>query len=424
MSPFIYEDKEKAAFIQSAARGFFRKVLGRNIDDIAKANVDRIMSHPFVKRQIKTGPRDLSTFRSYIEKTLRGPRAQVPRAGSLPRKTKGREEILSALTRGRDEVAAASRATWKSRGLAAGSVAAPVTGVVGYKQVTAEVRGTPTVKDKVKSIAPTAAGVAAGVSPIAQGVSSGALRFPRSEGAKFKNLAELRKNLRPGDIVLTSPPGKSSIWKTMISAIGGDPHGHHVESILQVPKGGENRAIEFMHANTGEGGARNYKWNLKDDPLDFIVRRFKNPKHSQQYIKNLRALQAKEEVVGNILGEYARGRMYDQRAAASGGVKSFLPNFVRKLLGSKYAPGGAVCSSLPGQASPVCLAEGVPRAEIMPHHVRSSKALRDIGTFTAPARLRSKVYHGLLRAAPWALRAAVGAGLGYGVYRGVEALTD
>lgn len=420
----LHDDIAKAASIRAAVGRFANKVIGRNIDDVAKVHVDRIMAHPFVQHQIKTGPQDLSTFRTYLEKTIRGPASQIPRASSLPRKTKGRMAILDALTRGRNEVAAAQGSTRRARGLvAAGTVAAPTAGVAGYKEVTAAVKK-PTIKDKVKSVAPVAAGVAAGAAPIAQGVSSGALRGIGTEGQKFKSLAELRKNLRPGDVVLTSPPGKNSIWKTLISAIGGDPHGHHVESIMKVPKGGPGRLVEFMHANTGEGAARNYKWSLKSEPLDMIVRRFKNPEHAKQYIKNLRALQAKEEVVGKVLGEYARGRMYDQGAAIGGGTKSFLPEFVRKLLPGKYSPGAAVCSSLPGQASPVCLAKGVPRAEIMPHHVRASKALKTVGSFTAPTTLRAKAYHGLLRAAPWALRAAIGAGLGYGAYRGVKALTD
>jgi hypothetical protein len=224
--------------------------------------------------------------------------------------------------------------------------------------------------------------------------------------------------------MLTSRPGWGSSFKMPIAFMGGDPYGYHVETVTKVPKGGAGRAIEGVHSTPAEGGAAGYLEKL-DPKKDYIVKRFKDPAVRQQYLKNLLKLEESENVLESMLGPYARSKMYDMEAALKGGSKSFLPQFLQKLIGtSEPLSGQTVCSSLPGIASPVCLAPGVPRHEVMPHHIQRSPVLETPGHYRAGRTGLQRVYEHVLRAAPWLLRGGIGAGLGYGAYRGVKALMD
>ena len=407
-------DHEKRATVRS----FLNTLAGRNVGKALSEQHQRIMKLPFVVQQAKRTPRDMSTFESYITKALKGGERYTPGLEDLSasaRKAKGRKDLIETLTQGQGIVKTEQVAALKARLGLGGAVALPAAG----SAVLSSGEKTGAIED-VGDVAPAVAAGTMGASPIVQGLRSGALGLPEAKGQQVKNVETLQKMLKPGDMLLTSKPGISGV-KPLVAAVGGDPFGYHVESVTKTPKAGPS----FIHSTPAEGGAFRYGPYELSEAEDVIIKRFKDPAHTKKYLENLNRFGRKEDVLEKMLGPYARKQMYDFDAARRAGLKSFVPKFLQRLIGSGTpAQGATICSSLPGLCSPVELAHGVPAHEILPHHIQRSPALKTVSHLRVPRTIGQGAVEGLLRASPWLLRGALGAGLGYGAYRGIKALTD
>lgn len=274
-----------------------------------------------------------------------------------------------------------------------------------------------TPKEVAEKAIPIAAGTVMGTAPILQGIRSGALTS-RTTGKVFTDVKEVRDALQRGDVILNAKPGWSNL-KALISSIGGDPSGYHVETITGAPKG---RAPTFVQSHPALGGAVRYTEAL-DPGEDIIIRRFKDPGVVKEYAKNVSRMAKEEDALEALMGATARTHQYDMPHTKRLGLRSLLPKPLQRLIpGAAPSTGGTVCSSLTGICSPVSLAPGVAARDIAPHHVRTSKALETVGVYKAPRNLPQKALDVGLKALPWAVRAGVGVGLGYGAYRGAKAL--
>jgi len=396
--------------------------LGRNVDEAVEKAHTHAMRNKYMQTQAKYNPGDMGTTEEFIRDTLRGT-TEIPWVSELPSASKGRLNLLNRMKSGRRQVAAEQARTRASRVGIGSGVALPLLAVGGFelgKEGAATVPKKSDLKAKVKEVAPAAIGAAAAAAPIIQGIGSGALRVRPDIGRQFQSVAKLRKSLKPGDIILTSHPGKGGKWKSPIALLGGDPYGYHIETATKIPKRG--KAVEFVHSSPGVGGAAGYVGDL-DELEDVVVRRFKTPAQRKEYLKNLASREHAEDVLEEVFGEEARATRYDKTQAGKAGAKSFLPKRLQKLFqGGAPGAGKAICSSLPGMASPVCMVPGVHGKDVLPHHIRSTKALKTVGSYRAPRTMGQKAFERLLQAGPWALRGALGAGLGYGAYRGAKAL--
>lgn len=408
---------EKNAAPPAPRPGFFARLLGRSVEETAEKQYQRIMQLPYVQKQLAAYPKgELSTFQSYIQRALRATPEDIPGINDLSsraRRSLQRRQLLKALQYGQRSVAAARMdANIARAGLAMPLTAAGIVAAAPDK----------TAAEENKSIIPAIGAGVAGVAPIAQGLASGALGAPVSKTLRVSNAERLRKMLRPGDILLMSDPGVVSPIKVPITAIGGDPYGYHVGTITSVPKRG---LPTMVHSTPAEGGA-----SFVEEPIDpkhdYIIKRLKNRRHVKQFLKNIHKYRAKEDVLDEMLGGIARSRMYDKPTAVRGALKSFLPRAVQRAITgkSKPLPGATICSSLPGMTCPVDLAPGVPKHEILPHHIQRSPALKTIAHYRALRTPKQKGIEGALRAAPWLVRGALGAALGFGAYKGLQALTD
>jgi hypothetical protein len=404
----------KQAKFTTRARDFLNTVAGRNIEKVMSEQHQKVMNLPYVRQVAKQNPGNMSTFESYVTKSLQGKAKNIPSVADLPRETKGRLQLIDALLKGNQAVKAERARALRSRLGLSGAVIVP--GAIG-----AGVTSKYGALIEQDSYAPSIGAGIAGSAPIIQGARSGALGRPEVGGRMIKNVEKLESMLKPGDILLTSKPGYGSHFKAPIAMMGGDPFGYHVETVLSTPKSGPR----FIHSTPAAGGASVYSGGLIEGE-DVIVKRLKDQSQVKEFLKNLKKYKGREDVLEKMLGEYARAGMYDTGAAIKGGAKSFIPEPLRRLFFKEKAPlpGATVCSSLPGMTCPVDLAPGVPKHEIMPHHLQRSAALETVGHYRAPRKLHQKIYEGLLRASPWVTRGALGLGLGYGAYRGLKALTD
>lgn len=433
----------------SGARNFFDTLAGHNVGKTISEQHAKVMKTPIVAAQTKKTPADMSTLESYVTKALRSKKPlpgvlgvgekefqeTAPRAlrwferrlpenmrsarkdlrnyyenrYDLPKQTASRKKLTDALTEGHRAIKKQRAATRNAR-LALGSVVAvPAAGAVAMAKEGSLSEDAP----------PVAAAGAAATLPFAQGLRSGALGMAESKGKRL-SLDQLHKAFKPGDILLTSQPGWSSSFKLPIAAMGGDPYGYHVESVLRNTKGGHT---SYIHSTPGAGAAA-IAHGAPIEGQDVIIKRLKDQSKTKEFVKNLKGYGRREEVLRKMLGVDAPPEMYDTATAVKGGGKSFLPAPIRRLLFKDKTPlpGATVCSSLPGMACPVDLAPGVARREIMPHHLQRSAALETVGHYRAPRKMHQKAYEGLLRASPWITRGALGAGLGYGAYKGMQHL--
>jgi hypothetical protein len=330
---------------------------------------------------------------------------------------KGSLDLENRMWAHRDAVSRARSQENLTRLLTGTAVAAPI--AYGLNKMSSD-------NKNVSDYTPAAAGAFFGSAPILQGLKSKALSLSSNapeKGKKLKSVRDVSKALQPGDIVLTSSPGKSGYFKSMISGLGADPHGYHVTTVTSVPKNRKRGAFEYVHASPQEGGAYGYSAH-PDKGDDVIIKRFKDPAHREKFLENLETRQIAEEGLEERFGGAARGSMYDTPRGVRSAGRSFLPESVARALGGKEAPspGASVCSSLPGMASPVCLAKGVEGANILPHHIRRSAALETAGIYHAKRTGPQLLYEKALSVLPWAIRGAAGLGLGYGAYRGAKAL--
>lgn len=408
---------EKNAAPSTPRLGVFARLLGRGVEETAEKQYQRIMQLPYVQRQLARYPKGtLSTFQSYIQRALRATPEDIPSVWDLSssaRKSLQRRQLLRAVQYGQRAVAAARL----DANMARASLAMPLAtaGIVASAP-------SKTAAEKNKSTIPAIGASIAGVAPIAQGLASGALGAPVPKKLHVSNAERLRKMLRPGDILLMSEPGVESPIKIPITMTGGDPYGYHVGTVVSAPKRGMPKII---HSTPAEGGA-SYVVMPIDTKHDYIVKRLKNRRHVKQFLKNIDKYRAKEDVLEEMLGPLARSRMYDKPAAVRGAVKSFLPRIAQRAITrkTKPLPGATICSSLPGMTCPVDLAPGVPKHEILPHHIQHSPALKTVAHYRALRAPKQKVIESTLRATPWLIRGALGGALGLGAYKGLQALTD
>jgi len=270
-------------------------------------------------------------------------------------------------------------------------------------------------------VLPAVVGGAVGVAPTVHGMTArSSIALPEPAELRVKSVAELQKKLQAGDILLTSKPGLSVV-KGPGSLIGMDPFGSHVEAVMEAPAG---KPPATIHAQPGEGGAVRHVRNLSPE-RDVIVKRFKDPTHVKRFLNNLARAENQEKALEKVLGEAARKAQYDTAAAIKSGLKTVIPKPLRAALAGKPPTSGkAICSTLVGMASPICLSPQVPSHELLPQHVQKSPELKTVSHYRVPRTPRVHAIEAALRAAPWLARAAVGAGLGYGAYRGVKALID
>ena len=291
----------------------------------------------------------------------------------------------------------------------------------GFCDELAEVLSKKADRDPVDYVAP-ALGVAAGAAPVAQGISSGALRLG-GRGPEMTR-GELTSAIRPGDVLLTSYPREKRI-KSLIALTGGDPHGYHVEIADKGAAGANRNKLVTIHSHPNYGGAAYSETPIGEQSI--IVKRYKNPEHARKMLENARAMEKEETRAVKGLPEAERLRRYSEPMATRAGVVSFLPEKLRNLIPEgDYPAGHTICSTLPGEASPICLKPGVRTNELLPHHIQTSPQLETVGHYLAPeARtLGGRLLSGTLRALPWAARGALGLGLGYGTYRGAQAIVN
>jgi len=388
---------------------------GKKSSSLAEQSVKRIMKGDKELRALRGAQRNVAT--GYVKDVVHGKKPVSMEWGN-PSSLKLEADLWGA----RHGVASAKSQERIARLATAGLVTVPT--YYGVKKYAAKSRQE---KGLVSTVAPPAAAAVFGTAPILQGLKSKALSLSTQEEKavkQYKNVRQAERALRPGDVLLTSSPGKSGYFKGMISALGGDPYGYHTTTMTGIPRR-KDKYKAYIHSSPGEGGAAEYLAALGKDE-DVTIRRFKNKSLAKKYVQNLKNLARAEEPLENIFGESARGTMYDTPRAVRGAVRSFLPGPVAKLVGKggPTSPGGTVCSSLVGMASPKCLVPGVDPADLLPHHIRRSGVLKTVGAYHAPRTARQLFYEKSLAAAPWAIRGLAGLGLGYGAYRGAKALTD
>lgn len=398
------------------AFNFWNKLLGDNVNQTAFNHLTDIISHPSLgKLEDKYRNESMRSIHTYVDNVLRG-KVAPPKLEELPetRSLKARKQILSMLRKGQQDVASQMSSTRRTRLSAAGAVAAPVIGGVALTKSSAE-------DDSRRSILPGVAGGAAAAAPILQGLQSGALRGSEPPKNLVTDMDVLKKKIEAGDILLTGEPNVYRA-KAMVIAGGGDPHGYHVQTAVGSPKG-KARDMKFIHSAPGAGGAY-----LDTEPLtgekDIIVRRFKDPSHRKAFIENMRRAQLRDQLLGETFGDQARASMYDASHGLKIGLKDLLPKFLRERFASGCPSGSTVCSTLPGLMSPVPLAPGIPGNELLPHHIQKSDVLETIGHYYAPRTAGTARAEAALRTVPWLGRGVLGAGLGYGAYKGVKALMD
>lgn len=417
-------EKVKSAGAADFLRRMGKKVTGtlsgRNVREAVERWHPEVMKAPPIRRALKEEPLARPVINDYVTEVLHG-RQPIPI--EVFEKGPAFRRMVRNLEKGQEAVSKASRNKWLSRGIVTTGVAVPA--AYAIKEAEKKEDGEPSIKEMLKTVVPVVAGLGLGAAPITQGIRSGALNVRGSDVPKqFKDVKDLQKILRPGDIVMTADPAKGDRWKAMVSSMGGDPEAYHVQTYVG-KEGPKNKPQAYtIHGSPGYGGAYGEVGALPVEE-DVLVRRFKDKATAKEYLKRVHNRALAEDAFNTAFGERARGNLYAGRQNVRSGIRSMLPEFLGKILKEKYVPEGtASCSSLTGQCSPVRLARGVEGYDVLPHHVRRSKELETVGQYLAPrSKARLKAYNAVYKAAPWLIRGAIGAGLGYGAYRGAKALT-
>jgi len=412
----LYDFLQKEAALASKARSFVNTLLGRGVNETVAEQYKKIMKLPYVTQQVRKYKGQTGPFETYVRQALRHKKF-LPDPDDLAGE-RGPLALARALTSGQKAVQAAQQTALKTRIGIGGTLALPVSGIVAGHTLTKQ-----SAPENKQSIIPAIAGTAVGITPIAQGLHSGALGRSFGKRPRINDIETLRKIVRPGDILLESAPGIPSKWKPLINLTGADPAiGYHSKVVTDVPK---DISLPIEYVESGRAGARPIGRQFQEGE-DIFIKRFKNTEHVKPFLANLKKRVGAEDVLAKIVGtETAQTAMYDTPASIKAGLGSLLPAPLHKLL-TKKAPeeGRAICSSLPGMCSPVDLAPSIPTHHILPQHLETSPALETPGYYKAPRTLKYKLLEKALRASPWLLRGALGAGLGYGAYRGIKALTN
>lgn len=389
--------------------GILDRLAGRNVAEALAAQHKQILRVPSVAAQVAQHPGSMSTFETYVDKALRGKRNYIPRPNL---NDVAHQELVQALTAGRDAVHAERMATLKSwLGLTSATALPVAGGIAAASYQRNKTSALDEYRDPHRETAARAAAGVMGALPISQGLLSKAMALPAPVGKRIKDIPELLETLQPGDITLRGRPGAGGS-KIPTVMVGGDPYGTHVETLVS------KEGPTFVHSHPFVGGAVAHQRPLQEAE-DLTIMRFRNPQHTQEFLKNLQELKQREDILGKLLGEEARKRMYDRPAAIRSGAESLLPPAVRGALPRWKipGPGETICSSLPALCSPVSMAPGTPAWKVLPHDIQNSPVLEAIGHYRAPRTRAMRMFEGILRATPWLLRGALGLGLGYGAYK-------
>jgi hypothetical protein len=411
-----FEGHSKTADIGDVVKNYVGRVLGSNVDNLVSSRYQELIKNPVLRKmEGEFIPGAMDTTHAYIKDVLRGSKT-LPAIKDIPRSSQGgrTRKLVDAISRARDEVLTQQQATRMARLGTAGAVALPI-GAVALSKSSA-------LRDQEgSSYLPSIAGAGVATLPMLQGLEAGAVRMPESGKTVFKNVEELKKAIQEGDIMLTGNPSMNSL-KAAIIAAGGDPHGYHTETVASRP----NRKGWFnvIHSHPKAGGASRQINDLLGKE-DVIVRRFKDPAVRAKFMENMENAELQQDLLGNLFGEKAQISTYNKPSGIKAGIKDLLPRFLRKPLAS-CAPGAGntMCSSLPATRSPVELAPGIPAHEVLPHHIQKSDALETIGHYYAPRSGAVSATETALRGVPTVARGLLGAGLGYGAYRGLKSLME
>ena len=400
----------------------WNKLRGSNIEDVVQAYLGEALQHPAVKPIRKEFPDNMDVARGYMYDVLRGSK-NVPSIDDLPKASRVNNSLLTLLHKGSKAVGNETKVTRNARIGTGLVVGLPIASGLYTTHDNSNFKLSSLLKQDESNTIPIVAGAVAAGAPVVQGLHSGALALRNHTGKQFTNVSQLHKNLNPGDIVLVSSPGVAGgPWKPVISALGGDPYGYHVQNVTGKPHG-SRKSVNFTHSNPGAGNAFPFNFKLSPEE-DMIVRRFRSPELAKNYVDNLYKKEMSQEALEQLFGMRARGSMYEGSSSLKAGIKSLLPAPLSRLLKNNVSCGGGICSSLPAQASPIPLVPGVEPNDVLPHHIRRTNVLKTIGHYKAPRTGGQLALERLFQAAPWALRGGIGAGLGYAAYKGVKALTS
>jgi hypothetical protein len=414
------------------AKGAIGTVTGRNWRDVADKYYTEVMAMPHLKSTGKLyGDESMKGTNQFVREALTGEtptpgfRGSLvdPETGDVVSTSRRQIQALAKLEEGRRKVMLQQKKTRTARRrLIAGGLTAVGAGTLhnqGMPEISVK---TADLSDTQKNVAAGGLAAAAGAAPIAQGLSSGALRLRADTGTNVTDVKDLRKMMQSGDVLMYGLPGTEDYGKGSISLVGGDPHVPHVQQVQKAHKG--RTAYTGIDAAGGRGGGAattevaeelHPKWN-------YTIRRFKDPEHRKAFLKNLGAAETADEALEDAFGSWARSTRYDDRRSTPAAKRSMLPGPLKKLVKADPSEGRAFCSALTGKCSPVPLTKGVEGADVLPHHVRSSKVLETVGSYRAPTSLKNKIYDKALGASHWGVRGLAGAGLAAGTYVGAKKL--
>lgn len=415
IAPMIRQ--KTAAAVSPEKYTFLEKLLGGNVRNVTSRELERIMASGEIGAITQgAGPERMSSVREFVRRLLQGVDEEIPLIKELEqnRELAKQVDIVDAIRQGRRAIAK-EQATSRNARLLAGGVGVGVPWTYS--------KSPDRIKEKAKEMAPVVGGGALAAAPIVQGLRSGALRIPETldELTGKKEVGDLQKlvrDMRRGDIILTGDPTMYGN-KAAIIAAGSDPHAYHAAVATGPVTEGR---INVVHGAPDLGSATHGSYPIWD--RDFVVKRFKDPALAEEFMKNVDAAAGDEGMLGSIFGEGKRPKMYDMPGAINSALKDLLPESVRKVMPESSVPSSTFCSSMVGGACPVPLKPGVKPNEVLPHHIQTSELLSDVGHFyqTRPRAVALKELG--MRAVPFALRGALGLGLGYGAYKGLKALTD
>lgn len=416
-SQFFEGTQKEGSAMLPRLKNFGSNLFGSNTRRAVEQGMEEINALPFMRRLQKAhSAEDLAPLNTYIERILKDPKALPLLKKNMPsamQRTKGRQQLLAAMERHQGLIHSARNSARSARLQTSSGVALPTLGVAALSDAEEPISKT----GADDSTLPAVGAAIAGSAPIAQGISSGALRF-KDTAPRFKDVDELRRALRVGDVILTGDP-KFTANKAMITSLGSSPGAYHA-SVFTGMDGNEMNRIQTASPH---GGAGTTSMPLGSEHV--TVRRMKNPKDVRKLVRKIRQADRAGDVVRDALSGHSISgsrKLYDQPRAIGSALKSFLPHRLNRALSKAPDPGSFICSNLVGASCPTKLVKGLPNHALLPHHLEATPELETVGKFTAKQTRNQRLLDVLAKASPWAVRGLIGAGLGYGAYKGIDAL--
>lgn len=282
---------------------------------------------------------------------------------------------------------------------------------------TADEAETEEVEDGGVNPAALAAATAAGAAPFLGMIGQKKLIHDPTYNPDIKRMThdELSRLARPGDILVTGKGGVNA-FKTPQEAVTGSPF-YHVESVV-TRRNGRARTMDAGHIYGMDGpeGTRSRK-TMRDYSRQFEL-------HPDIVLLRPKKKMSAKEMASYLADVTAGGsHEYQKSNAVTGWLHDlFVPKRGKKTK-AKYECKGGMCSTVPGQALQNIgrdVVEGVGGRYVMPADFLRSKGYTAIGaSLTTPEKATFA-----RKAMPYATRAAIGALLAAGAYKGVKYLTD